>query len=155
MMIARLFVSPGHNFFGHYGKPPSEHPVVEVEQIRCVAGRGIEGDRFYDYKPDYKGQITFFSLETHLALCEHFGLGDQSPGLYRRNAVVGGVDLNALVGEEFEVQGVRFLGTEEAKPCFWMDQALCPGAEDFLKGCGGLRAKILESGELKREGGRR
>ena len=36
------------------------YPIEEVEGIDCVAGRGIRGDRFFDYKPDYKGQITFF-----------------------------------------------------------------------------------------------
>jgi MOSC domain-containing protein YiiM len=60
-------------------------------------------------------------------------------------------DLNALIGQEFEVQGVRFLGTRECSPCYWMDQAFAPGAEAWLKGRGGLRAKILSSGWLKVE----
>jgi hypothetical protein len=60
--IRHLYISPGHNFFGHHGQPPDEHPVVELPRIRCVAGSGIEGDRFFDYKPDYKGQVTFFAL---------------------------------------------------------------------------------------------
>ena len=58
-------------------------------------------------------------------------------------------DLNELIGQEFEIQGVRFLGTEEAKPCFWMDQAVGEGAEKAMKGKGGLRARILEDGVLK------
>ena len=48
--------------------------------------------------------------------------------------------IGTLVGAEFEVQGVRFVGTEECKPCYWMDSALGPGAENWLKGRGGLRA---------------
>jgi hypothetical protein len=60
-----------------------------------------------------------------------------------------GVDLNALIGNEFEVQGVRFRGTEECRPCYWMDQAFAPGAEKFLKGQGGLRATILTDGTLR------
>ena len=59
--IKQLFISPGHNYFGHHGKQPSAHPMLEKNSVRCVAGRGIEGDRFLDYKDDYKGQITFFS----------------------------------------------------------------------------------------------
>jgi MOSC domain-containing protein YiiM len=59
------------------------------------------------------------------------------------------VDLNELTGQDFEIQGVRFHGTEECRPCYWMDRAMAPGAEEFLKGRGGLRAKILAAGELR------
>jgi MOSC domain-containing protein YiiM len=58
--------------------------------------------------------------------------------------------LNALIGKEFEVQGVRFLGTEEAKPCYWMDTAFGEGAQEALKGRGGLRVKVLSDGWLTR-----
>ena len=51
--------------------------------------------------------------------------------------------------DEFAVQGVRFLGVEECRPCYWMDQAVGTGAESWLKGQGGLRAKILSDGWLK------
>jgi MOSC domain-containing protein YiiM len=59
------------------------------------------------------------------------------------------VDLNQLIGQDFEVQGVRFHGTGECRPCYWMDRAIAPGAEKFLEGCGGLRARILTDGELR------
>jgi MOSC domain-containing protein YiiM len=59
------------------------------------------------------------------------------------------VDLNSLIGREFEVQGVRFFGEEESKPCYWMDQAFCPETENELKGRGGLRARILTNGTLR------
>jgi MOSC domain-containing protein YiiM len=57
--------------------------------------------------------------------------------------------LNQWIGKEFEIQGVRFFGTEESKPCHWMDRVFAPGARDFLKGNGGLRAKILSDGKLQ------
>jgi MOSC domain-containing protein YiiM len=60
-----------------------------------------------------------------------------------------GLDLNSLVGREFEIQGVRFLGTAECSPCYWMDRAFAPGAEAALKKRGGLRAKILTDGLLR------
>jgi MOSC domain-containing protein YiiM len=59
------------------------------------------------------------------------------------------VDLNELIGQDFEIQGVPFHGTEECRPCYWMDRAIAPGAEEFLKGHGGLRAKILADGDLR------
>ena len=72
----------------------------------------------------------------------------QTPGV--RNTLVAGVDLNSLVGAEFEIQGVRFVGVEHCKPCHWMNSALGPGAEDWLQGRGGLRARILTDGVLQR-----
>ena len=64
-------------------------------------------------------------------------------------AFVTGIDLNSLIGVEFEVQGVRFAGTEQCKPCHWMDSALGHGAENWLQGRGGLRARILTDGALQ------
>ncbi len=59
------------------------------------------------------------------------------------------LDLNELIDQDFEVQGVRFHGMEECRPCYWMDQAIAPGAHEFLKDRGGLRAKILCDGQLR------
>jgi MOSC domain-containing protein YiiM len=148
MIIRQIFISPGHNYFGHHGRAPDHFPLVEVQEIECVAGHGIRGDRFYDYRDDYKGQITFFSLEVFERLAAHFGLTNKSPGILRRNVIVCGIDLNELIGEEFAIQGVRLRGTAHCKPCYWMDQAVAPGAEEFLQGNGGLRAQILTDGAI-------
>jgi MOSC domain-containing protein YiiM len=123
--------------------------MIEVPVIECVTGRGIRGDRYFDFKDDYKGQITFFSLDVFDDLCAALALHDCSPAAARRNVITRGVDLNEFIGNEFEVQGVYLYGTEESAPCYWMDQAFAPGAKDFLKGRGGLRAKILSDGGLR------
>jgi MOSC domain-containing protein YiiM len=147
--IRHLYTSPGHNFFGHHGQPAGENPTVEVAELRCVAGRGIEGDRFFDHKPDYKGQITFFAEEVYEDLCAALSIWDKPPSVFRRNVITRGLDLNALIGCEFELQGVRFLGTAECSPCYWQNGAFGPGTEEALKGQGGLRAKILSDGVLR------
>jgi MOSC domain-containing protein YiiM len=123
--------------------------MIEVPVIDCVAGRGIRGDRYFEFKDDYKGQITFFSLDVFEELCAALGLHDTSPAAARRNVITRGVNLNEFIGKEFEIQGVRFCGTQECAPCYWMDGAFAPGAKDFLKGRGGLRAKILTSGQFR------
>lgn len=148
--VLRLFVSPGHNYFGHHGQPVGQSPATEVDAVECVAGRGLRGDRFFDYKEDYKGQITFFSGEVYEELCARLGLAETSPASTRRNVITRGADLNTLIGKTFEIQGVRFEGVSECSPCYWMDQAFAPGANDFLKGRGGLRARILTDGWLRK-----
>jgi MOSC domain-containing protein YiiM len=149
MNIEALYISPGHNYFGRHGQAPGEHPLLEVPAVECVAGRGLVGDRFLDYKDDYAGQITFFAGEVYDEIRRALKQPDRSAAVFRRNVLTRGVDLNALIGQEFEVQGVRFAGTRECSPCHWMDQAFAPGAEAWLKGRGGLRARILSSGRLK------
>ena len=122
--------------------------MIEVPVIECVAGRGIHGDRYLDFKDNYKGQITFFSLDVFDELCTALGVHDCSPAAARRNVITRGIDLNGFIDKEFEIQGVRFYGTEESAPCYWMDRAFAPGAQVFLKGNGGLRARILSGGKL-------
>jgi MOSC domain-containing protein YiiM len=149
MELLHLYISPGHNFRGHHGGPAGEHPVFEVPEIQCVAGRGIRGDRYFDHATDFKGQITFFQDEVYQSLCEQFDVHDKPPSVFRRNIITRGVDLNSLIGKEFDIQGVRFFGAEACAPCYWMDQAFCPGAEAALQGKGGLRARILNDGVLR------
>lgn len=147
--IFHLYISPGHNFFGHHGREPDDYPAIEVPLIECVAGHGIRGDRFFDYKEDYKGQITFFSLEVFEELCRALEVPNCSPVLVRRNVLTRDVDLNKLIDQDFEVQGVHFHGTGECRPCYWMNRAIAPTAEEFLQGRGGLRARILTDGTLR------
>jgi MOSC domain-containing protein YiiM len=120
-----------------------------VAVLECVAGRGVRGDRYFDFKDDYKGQITFFSLDVFDELCAALDLHDCSPATARRNVITRGVELNEFIDNEFEIQGVRFYGTQECAPCYWMDRAFAPGTEEFLRGHGGLRAKILSDGVLR------
>jgi len=149
--IHRLFISPGHNCFGHHGQPAGIHRMTEVDQLECVAGRAVRGDRFFDYKDNYKGQITFFSMEVFEALRAELNLPHAQPAATRRNVFVRGIDLNSLVAPEFEIQGVRFAGVSECSPCYWMNSALGPDAEEWLRGRGGLRTRILTDGILQRE----
>lgn len=147
--ICHVYISSGHNFVGHHGREPDDFPMIEVRSIECMAGRGIRGDRYLDFKDDYKGQVTFFSLEVFDELCRALELHDCSPALARRNVITRQVDLKELIDQDFEVQGVRFHGTQECRPCYWMDRAIGVGAEKFLQGRGGLRARVLTDGTLR------
>ena len=148
MEICHIYISHGHNFVGHHGLEPDDFRMIEVQTVECVAGRGLQGDRYFDFKEDYKGQITFFSLEVFDELCGALQVEGIVPSAVRRNVFTRNVDLNEFISQDFEVQGIRFYGTEESRPCDWMNRAIAPGARDFLKGRGGLRARILTDGRL-------
>ncbi len=146
--IKKLFVSGGHRFVGQHGKEPRHFEMEERHSVECIAGKGIIGDRFFDHKKDYKGQLTFFAEEVYLDLCAQFDGVKKCPSVMRRNIVTSGVDLNRLIGCRFSLGELELLGTEEASPCYWMNQAFCEGAEEALRGRGGLRVKILTDGVL-------
>lgn len=149
--IRHIFVSAGHNYFGRHGQPPGPHPIAEVDSVGCVAGYGLRGDRFFGYRPDYKGQVTLFAAEVAIELRQALGLPELNLAAFRRNIITEGVDLNTLIGRPFTLQAVELQGVEECRPCHWMDLAIAPGAEEWLRGRGGLRCRILSSGWLHRD----
>ena len=125
--------------------------MMEKEEIQCRAGLGIEEDRFFNYKEDFKGQITFFSADVFDRILAELNLdpAGHCPSLVRRNVITRGVELNAYIGKRFTIQGIEFEGSEECSPCAWMNHALKDGAHEALKGGGGLRARIRTDGVLK------
>ena len=151
MRVHHIYISKDHSFYGHHGRPAGDCPMIEIDEVECVAGKGLVGDRFFEYKPDFKGQVTFFAWEVYHDLCLKFDLVDAPPSIFRRNVIVEGVDLNTLIGEHFEIQGIQFFGVCEASPCYWMNGAVAEGAEKAMEGNGGLRAKILRDGTLRKD----
>ena len=146
--LLHLYISTGHNFVGRHGLAALSHPMLSKERVECRAGRGVLGDRFLDRGEAARGHITFFAVEVHAGLMAAFGL-DLEPSVYRRNVVTEGIDPGDLIGKEFQLQQVRFLGVEECRPCHWMSQVCAPGVEEYLRGRGGLRARILSDGVLR------
>jgi len=148
VILERIFIAQGHAYFGRHGQPAAAHPMEELERAECVTGRGLRGDRFFGYRPDYKGQVTLFAREVWEELATRFDCSNLSPAALRRNLLVRGTDINALMGETFTLGEVTLAGVEECRPCYWMDRAIAPGAEDWLKGRGGLRCRVLTDGWL-------
>ena len=150
-VLEEIWISPGNDFRGHHGMPRGEHGILGLEEVECVAGMGLKGDRYFGYKADFKGQATFFDADVVDAVSAEFGKDNLTSSAFRRNFIVRGVRLGDWIGKRFRFQGVEFEGSEECKPCYWMDQAVAPGTEEFLKSAcrGGLRARILSSGTLR------
>ena len=149
--LLNIFISSGHDYWGRQGEGRLQSGITEVREIECVAGMGLRGDRYFGYKPDFKGQVTFFDAQIVEEVRKEFKLAKLPASVFRRNLIVEGVHLDEWMGKRFVFQGVEFEGSQECKPCHWMDRAIAPGGEEFLKGKfrGGLRAKILTSGILR------
>jgi MOSC domain-containing protein YiiM len=152
--IEHIYISSGHNYFGKPKDGPGLHPTTDVEEVEVRAGRGLVGDRYYGVPAHYEAQVTFFAAEVFDALLAEFGRDDLTPILTRRNIVTRGANLNQLIGQEFSLDTgsgpVKLLGTKPCSPCAWMDTMLGAGAHAFLRGRGGLRARFLTNGMLRR-----
>lgn len=149
--LLEIWISSGNDFRGRHEKGRLDHGIEGVSEIECVAGMGLRGDRYFGFKENFKGQVTFFDADAVQAVRDQFGKPDLSSSVFRRNLIVRDVDLGDWIGKKFRFQGIEFEGTEECKPCYWMDEAAAPGAEEFLKQNvrGGLRARILTNGVLR------
>jgi FdhD protein len=149
IIIHDIWISPGHDFKGRHGKGRRNHGMMRVEEALCEAGRGLAGDRYHDEEPGAKTQVTFVDRKVVDEMCRALGIVRPDYSSLRRNVLVSGVDLNSLIGKTFAIDGVSFEGVEECKPCYWMDEAVAPGANVFLAGRGGLRCRILNGGTLR------
>lgn len=153
--IRHIFISPGHNYFGRPKDGPGAHPTLDVAEVDVRAGLGLVGDRYFGVAAHFNAQVTFVAWEVFAEVQRTLGRDDLSPALMRRNIVVEGIPLNQLIGQEFTIvdsagASVRLQGASHCAPCAWMDAALGPGAWQSLKGRGGLRARILSDGVLRR-----
>jgi hypothetical protein len=129
--------------------PSAGEPARALARVHALAGRGLEGDRHV------AGTGTFPSGRPGSALtlvaaevCESF-TPPLSPDQHRRNVVVRGLDLNRLVGHEFEIGSVRCRGMRLCEPCAVVQRYAGRPVLRALVHRGGLRADILGDGEFR------
>ena len=130
---------------GIYVSEKARRLPVAVDSARVVAGKGIEGDRYFVGKGSFshwRGTGRALTLVEAEAL-EDVGLGFAES---RRNVVVRGVGLNALVGVRFRVGGVECLGRRLCEPCKHLEKLEGEGLMRLLVSRGGLRADVVAGG---------
>ena len=131
--------------------PEEERLPEPVERIRAVAGRGLEGDRyFYDgegLQPERDRELTLIALEALDALASEHDI-ELTAAESRRQVATRGIDLNALEGKRFRVGAIECEGIELCEPCNHLQGLTQQGVLRGLVHRGGLRAAILEGGEI-------
>ncbi len=126
--------------------PAAEAPVTLVEAAVAVVGQGLEGDRYAN------GTGTFGSGRpgSALTLVDAAVLDTFGDDLdHRRNVVVRGTDLNALVGREFTLGEARCRGRRLCEPCAHLDRLNGGGILRPLVHRGGLRADVIRAGTIR------
>jgi MOSC domain-containing protein YiiM len=135
-------------------RPAHSKPTRKLESVKAEPGRGLVGDHRHamadgsrDLPP--KTEITFIEAEAIEAATREYGVR-LSEEETRRNIVTRGVPLNHLVDVEFTVGDVRCKGVKLCEPCDYLEALLeRPNFKKSLLHRGGLRAQILEGGEIR------
>ena len=135
--------------------PAAEAPAVAVDAARAIAGKGIEGDRYFDdggtFSDDPRSggrDITLVEAEAVEGLRADTGI-ELAPGETRRNVVTRGVALNDLVGRRFMVGEVECVGRRLCDPCSHLEKLTQPGVLKGLVNRGGLRADVARDGVIR------
>ncbi len=127
--------------------------MAEQKTANCLAGVGIEGDRyatgkgFYSAFPDIR-EVTLIEIETLEALQRDHQI-ELSAGGHRRNLTVQNVPLNHLVGKRFAVGNVILEGGRLNTPCKYLDKLLGKSVCARLIHRSGLNCRIIEGGVIK------
>ncbi|MBO6560291.1 MAG: MOSC domain-containing protein [Nisaea sp.] len=128
--------------------------MAELKEANLVAGKGIEGDRYflgtgtYSDKPAPDRQVTLIESETLEALARDHNM-ELTPVESRRNLTVTGVPLNHLVGKRFRVGEVVLYGGRLNTPCQYLDDLLGKKLFKLLLNRSGLNCEIVEGGVIR------
>ena len=130
-------------------------PMKQVEQLNALAGRGIEGDRYflgtgtYSKMPEPGRQVTLIKSEVLESLRDEFDI-TVNPGESCRNVLTRGVEINELIGAEFFLGPVRLRAHRITQPCLYLEKLLDqPGLYRRLWDNGGISCEILSDGIIK------
>jgi MOSC domain-containing protein YiiM len=126
-----------------------------VEEIKLVAGKGIQGE------PRYFGKISRstgqpsrrqVSLIEREQIAEHavaLGVQSISPGRVRSNIETEGIDLVQLIGKRVKIGKAILFFYEGRTPCRQMDD-ICNGLRALMENNRqGVMAEIVQSGTVR------
>ena len=153
--IVQLLASRIHRYEGRPADGPVPTDEVETrDAVEVRAGLGIVGDRHFGQPAHRRAAVTLQAAESLDALASELGL-ESAPGLEqtRRNILLRGVDIDALVGAELSLDTgdgeVVIRAHRPANPCAWMDVAIAEGSHRGLRKRGGVRAEPMTDGVLR------
>ena len=118
-----------------------------VESVRALAGRGLEGNRYFFDDAPAGTALTLIAAEAVEAMEREHGISIE-PRESRRNVVTRGIDVNELVGKRFRIGEVECQGVELCEPCASLQAMTKPGVIKGLAHRGGLNADILSDGAI-------
>jgi MOSC domain-containing protein YiiM len=121
-------------------------PVVGLDHAAILPG-GLAGD--HRGKPSPRA-VTLIQAEHLPAIAALCGMKSLDPATLRRNVVVSDINLLALRDWRFRLGTALLEGTGVCPPCSRMEEILGPGGYNAMRGHGGIVARVIEEGEIRR-----
>ena len=122
--------------------------IIEVTEVKLVAGKGIVGDRhFKDYNDPFN-QLSIIESEN----IDEYNLKYKSniPYLnFRRNIITKGIKLNDLVDKRIKIGSIELEVIDLCRPCRHLSEKLNRNdvIKEFLRK-GGIRCQIINDGKI-------
>ena len=139
--------------------PAASYEMEALAEAKVVAGRGIEGDRYFLGNGTYSKlpavrDVTLIEIEVLEALARNDpplqdGPIRLEPGDHRRNLTVRGVPLAHLVGVRFKVGAVVLKGGRLNFPCKYLEQLLGQPVYQPLYNRSGLNCSVEVGGTIR------
>ena len=130
-------------------RPVRRGPVQMVDEVTVTIENGLAGDHYSGSSG--KRHVTLIQAEHLPVVASFLGLDDVTPELLRRNIVVSGLNLLALKDHRIQIGNDVILEiTGPCHPCSRMEQNLGPGGYNAMRGHGGLTAKVVQGGVIRR-----
>ena len=128
----------------------------EIEAAKLEAGKGIVGDRYHERALEFlavgdqvpSNHISVISKEELAGFLERNN-AEIDYADFRRNVLTSGIDLRELIGRQFKLGSALCQGIEDCDPCVFLAATVHRSVLPELKEKAGLRAIILEDGDLK------
>jgi MOSC domain-containing protein YiiM len=121
-------------------------PAESLQEIAVRGDFGLEED--YRSGPGKSRQLTLIGIEALDDAART--LGRPIPdGASRRQIVVRGIDLRALLGQKLHVGPILVSIEKDCHPCGRMDETMGPGGQSALEGRSGVTCRVLSGGLLK------
>lgn len=148
--LARLFAAPARpgavEWIGI--RPARREPLCAVSTVILDPATGIVGDH-YRSRGQRTRQVTLVQSEHLAAIASFLGLQAITPEQLRRNVVVSGINLVALLGARFRIGSAVLEATGACHPCSRMEEAFGAGGYNAVRGHGGITARIVAGGEVR------
>ena len=122
--------------------------MQEKSIIDVIANKGILDDRYFLDSNDKDVQITLIESEN----IDYYNKisGTNIPYVnFRRNIITKNIELNNLVGKNFNIGNVKLFGHRLCDPCKYLQDMI--GDQKLVKKLikkGGLRCEALSSGKI-------
>jgi MOSC domain-containing protein YiiM len=135
-----------------YLAPQAGSPMVPVQSVEVLRGRGLAGDRYERGQGFYRAtdacQVTLIGAEALERAQARTGV-PLTQGEHRRNLVVRGLEPEALRGRRLRIAEVLFEYHRPRPPCGYLERLTVPGMVKALVRRPGVCLRALEDGVIR------